>query len=185
MKTICVYCGSVHGFHPRYQEAAESLGRTLAEKEITLVYGGARVGLMGTVADAALAAGGTVIGIIPRFMDGPITKLNHQELVHRGLTQLYMVDSMHTRKQKMAELSEGFIALPGGFGTLDEMFEMLTWAQLELHQKPCGFLNVDGYYDALETFLDHMETEGFLHTHHRKLPFFEPEIPVLLEKMGA
>jgi uncharacterized protein (TIGR00730 family) len=185
MKAICVYCGSASGAKAVYYEAAKRLGETLAEREITLVYGGAQVGLMGTVAEGCLQAGGKVIGVIPRFfMDTPQEKLLYREIVHQGLTELHLVETMHERKAKMATLADGFIALPGGFGTLDEVFEILTWAQLDLHQKPVGFLNTGGFFDPLSQFLDHIETEGFLHTHHRRLPLFDREIPPLLEQMG-
>jgi uncharacterized protein (TIGR00730 family) len=192
LKNICVYCGSASGVSSVYVEAATQLGQTLARRGTTLVYGGAQVGLMGDVADGALSAGGTVIGVIPRFMEvlgEPQDKLVElvnvakREIVHRGLTELYLVDSMHERKAQMAALSDGFIVLPGGFGTLDEIFEMLTWAQLGLHSKPCGFWNINDYYTPLCQFLDNMETEGFLATHHRTMPFFENDLTSLLEKM--
>ncbi|MDF5728050.1 MAG: TIGR00730 family Rossman fold protein [Rhizonema sp. PD38] len=155
MKSIGVFCGSSTGFRPVYREAAQTLGQTLASRDLRLVYGGGNVGLMGIVADAALTAGGEVIGVIPDFL---ITN----EIAHRGLSILHVVGSMHERKTKMAELSDGFIALPGGYGTLDEFCEILTWAQLGLHQKPCGLLNVEGYFDPLLKLFDNAVTEGFL-----------------------
>jgi uncharacterized protein (TIGR00730 family) len=185
LKKIGVYCGSASGTNPLYDQAAVLLGHTLAEREITLVYGGAQVGLMGTVANAVLQAGGSVIGVIPKLFLEPNEKLEKREIVHRGLTELYIVENMHERKAKMANLAEGFIALPGGFGTFDEVFEILTWAQLGIHEKPCGFLNVNSFYQPLMQFLDNTESEGFLAPHHRKLPHCEHDIAILLEKMGA
>jgi len=154
MKAICVFCGSSYGTRDSYADAARQTGRLIAEKGLTLVYGGARVGLMGTVADAALEAGGEVIGVLPRA-------LQDKEIGHEGLTELHLVGSMHERKAMMADLSDGFIALPGGVGTLEEIFEVWTWGQLGYHQKPCGFLNIEGYYDHLVRFLDHQTEEGF------------------------
>ncbi len=155
MKSICVFCGSSHGALEAYGNAAADAGRVIAENGCTLVYGGAKVGLMGTVADAALAAGGDVIGVLPQ-------SLQEKELAHEGLTELHVVGSMHERKAMMADLSDGFIALPGGVGTLEEIFEVWTWGQLGYHAKPCGFLNVEGYYDHLIAFLDHQTQEGFM-----------------------
>lgn len=154
MKAICVFCGSSYGTRDNYAEAARTTGRAIAENGYALVYGGARVGLMGTVADAALEAGGKVIGVLPRA-------LQDKEIGHEGLTELHLVGSMHERKAMMADLSDAFIALPGGVGTLEEIFEVWTWGQLGYHQKPCGFLNIDGYYDHLIRFLDHQTEEGF------------------------
>jgi uncharacterized protein (TIGR00730 family) len=155
MKRICVFAGSSAGSRPEYLAAAEELGRVLAAREIGVVYGGARVGLMGAVADAVLVGGGQVIGVIPQAMV-------EKEVAHDGLTDLRVVTTMHERKALMAELSDGFIALPGGWGTLDELFEILTWAQLGIHQKPCGLLNVLGYFDRLLAFLDHAVQQGFV-----------------------
>lgn len=155
MKRLCVYCGSSHGNSPAFTAAARELGETIAARGLELVYGGARVGLMKEVADAALARGGKVIGVLPRFM-------SDKELAHGALTELHLVDTMHQRKQLMAELAHGFVALPGGFGTFEEIFEALTWAQLHLHRHPCALLNVAGYYDALIGFLDHAVTAGFV-----------------------
>lgn len=155
MKAVCVFCGSSFGARTVYGEVAAETGRVIADQGLTLVYGGAKVGLMGTVADAALAAGGRVIGVLP-------TALQEKELAHEKLSELHIVSSMHERKAKMAELSDGFIALPGGAGTMEEIFEVWTWGQLGMHRKPCGFLNVDGYYDQLIGFFDHQTVEGFM-----------------------
>ena len=155
MKRLCVFCGSNHGNSPAFTAAASKLGEAIAARGIELIYGGSHVGLMGVVADVALAHGGRVIGVLPRFMAD-------KELAHPNLTQLLLVDTMHERKQLMAELAEGFVALPGGFGTLEEIFEAITWAQLHLHAFPCALLNVDGYYDALVEFLRGSVAQGFV-----------------------
>lgn len=155
MKRLCVFCGSSHGNAAVFADTARSLGEAIAARGIELVYGGSHVGLMGVVADAALAHGGRVIGVLPRFMAD-------KELAHPKLTQLHLVDTMHERKQFMAELAEGFVALPGGFGTLEEIFEAITWAQLHLHACPCALLNVDGYYDSLVEFLRVPVAKGFV-----------------------
>ena len=155
MRSVAVYCGSSLGSDPAFRQAAEALGRTLAQGNCTLVYGGSHAGLMGAVADAALTAGGKVIGIIP-------DALVSREVAHRGLSELQVVGSMHERKARMAELSEAFVALPGGIGTLDEIVEMFTWTQLGIHRKPCAFLNIGGYYDSLLAFLHTMVAQGFL-----------------------
>lgn len=160
LRALCVYCGSNAGSNPAYAELARVLGARLANDGITLVYGGGNVGLMGIVADAALAAGGEVIGVIPE-------QLVNWEVAHKGVTRLEVVDSMHTRKMRMFELSDGFIALPGGFGTLDEMFEMLTWRQLGLGKKPCAFLDSNGFWQPLMQMLDTMVRECFLHAEQR------------------
>jgi uncharacterized protein (TIGR00730 family) len=160
MKTLCVYCGSNAGSNPSYAELARALGARLAADNIALVYGGGNVGLMGIVADAVLAGGGEVIGVIPQ-------QLVDWEVAHKGITRLEVVDSMHTRKARMFELSDGFIALPGGFGTLDEMFEMLTWRQLGLGKKPCAFLDSNGFWEPLMAMLDTMVRERFLHAEQR------------------
>lgn len=154
MKSICVFCGSSYGTLEVYSEAARQTGKAVADNGYRLVYGGAKVGLMGVVADAALEAGGEVVGVLPR-------SLQEKEIGHEGLNELHLVDSMHERKALMADLSDGFIALPGGVGTLEEIFEVWTWGQLGYHEKPCGFLNVESYYDHLITFLDHQTEEGF------------------------
>src|SRR3712207_3382260 len=154
MKRICVFCGSNPGANSVYLETAQKVGEFLAQNNIELVYGGGRVGLMGTVADAVLAEGGKVIGIIP-------DALATREVAHAGLTELHVVSSMHERKAMMADLAEGFIALPGGFGTFEEFCEIITWAQLGIHEKPCGLLNVAGYYNSLESLFDHATSEQF------------------------
>ncbi|MBD9633385.1 MAG: TIGR00730 family Rossman fold protein [Pseudomonas sp.] len=162
LRSICVFCGASPGATPIYQEAAEALGRHLAENGIQLVYGGGAVGLMGMVANAALAAGGEVIGIIPQ-------SLKDAEVGHSGLTRLEVVDGMHARKARMAELSDAFIALPGGLGTLEELFEVWTWGQLGYHAKPLGLLEVNGFFDPLLTFLDHLVQERFVRQPHRDM----------------
>lgn len=155
MKRLCVFSGSSFGANPAYEAAARALGRTLAERGIGAVYGGGSVGLMGAMADAALEAGGEVIGVIPEVLMG-------KEVDHRGLAKMHIVKSMHERKALMAELSDGFIALPGGWGTFEELFEVLTWSQLGLHKKPIGILNAGGYYERLLAFLDHGFEEAFV-----------------------
>ncbi|MCC5653801.1 TIGR00730 family Rossman fold protein [Nostoc sp. XA013] len=162
MKSICVFCGSSMGVRPVYKEAAQTLGKTLASQKFRLVYGGGNVGLMGVVADAALLAGGEVIGVIPEFLAA-------KEIAHNELTVLHVVGSMHERKTKMADLADAFIALPGGYGTLEEFCEILTWAQLGLHQKPCGLLNVERYFDPLLRLFDHAVKEEFLKSALRSL----------------
>lgn len=157
---VCVFCGSSDGRAPSYKHAAAELGHALAQRNNQLVYGGASVGLMGSVADAALAENGKVIGVLPQ-------SLADRELAHPGLTELHIVDSMHTRKARMAELADCFIALPGGIGTLEEVFEVWTWAQLGFHNKPLGLLNLNGYYDDLIRFLDHVTAEHFVATSQR------------------
>ncbi len=174
LKAICVYCGSSVGRRESYAVAARGLGNVLAERDIALVYGGASVGIMGAVADTVLAAGGRAIGVIPET-------LMRKELAHPGLTELHVTKSMHERKALMAERSDGFIALPGGVGTLEELFEVWTWAQLGLHQKPCGLLNVDGYFDKLLEFLDHTAAENFVKPEHRSLLLTETNPSALLD----
>jgi len=159
MKRLCVFCGSSRGNSPAFTAAARALGETLAARNIELIFGGSHVGLMGVVADAVLANGGKVVGVLPRFMAD-------KELAHPRLTKLHVVETMHERKQLMAELAEGFIALPGGFGTLEEIFEAVTWGQLHLHSYPCGLLNVDGYFDLLLTFLRGTVAGGFVRPGH-------------------
>lgn len=176
MKAVCVFCGSNPGNHPDYAAAAEALGQAIAERGATLVYGGAEVGLMGITADAALAAGGEVIGIIPKA-------LMDKEIGHKGLTRLEAVGSMHERKARMAELSDGFVNLPGGTGTLEEMFEVWTWGQLGFHNKPIGVLNVRGFYDLLMTFLDHQRDEGFVKPGLRDTLLSSGEPETLLDEM--
>ena len=155
MKRLCVFCGANSGHDPRYGEAAAALGRGIAQAGLGLVYGGASIGLMGAVADAALAEGGEVIGVIPQTLVA-------REVAHHGLSDLRVVTSMHERKALMADLSDGFIALPGGVGTLEELFEVWTWSHLGLHRKPCGLLDVAGFYSGLGRFIDHVQQEGFL-----------------------
>jgi len=162
MKRICVFCGSSAGSRPEYRACAEQLGAELTRRNIGLVYGGGNVGLMGAIADAVLAAGGEAIGVIPEH-------LMTREIGHRQLTKLHIVRSMHERKAMMADLSDAFIALPGGFGTLEEFFEVLTWSQLGLHLKPCGIVNVLGYYTPLLSMLDHAVGERFLKPQNRAL----------------
>lgn len=176
MKSVAVFCASRPGTNPVYREAAQYVGKFLADKGFSIIYGGGRVGLMGAVADAALQAGGEVIGVIPYFLD-------KQELAHKELSELIMVKSMHERKMKMSELSDAVIALPGGFGTLEELTEMLTWSQLALHQKPIGILNINSYYDKMEQLFDQMQAEDFLHSEVRKIAIFDKDIAALLEKM--
>lgn len=178
MKNICVYCGSSPGRQPIYVAAAKALGRTLVENNIGLVYGGASVGTMGVIADAVLAAGGEAIGIIPKV-------LQRKEVVHEGLTKLHLVESMHERKALMAELSDGFIALPGGFGTLEEIFEIITWAQLGMHQKPVGLLNIDGYYDQLTAFLQHTVDEQFVRSTQLEAVLVADKAADLLARMKS
>jgi uncharacterized protein (TIGR00730 family) len=175
LRSVCVFCGSSTGSNAAYTEAARSLGRTLAEADIRLVFGGGHVGLMGEVSNAALAAGGDVIGVIPKF-------LVERELAHEGLSDLRIVGSMHERKALMSDLSEAFIALPGGAGTLEEFSEVLTWAQLGEHQKPCGLLNVAGYYDPLLTVFDRMVEAGFLSESNRALLLVESKAERLLRR---
>ena len=161
-KRICVFCGSNAGNHPEFTEAAGALGIYLASQGIGVVYGGAKVGLMGAVADAAMATGGEVIGVIPE-------KLQALEVSHEGLTELFVVESMHARKAMMAQMSDAFIALPGGWGTLEELLEMTTWTQLNYHKKPIALLNVRGYYDPFLQFVDHAVETGFIREIHRGL----------------
>ncbi len=178
MKRVCVFCGSSHGHDPRYRRAAEDLGRRLAEQGLGLVFGGGSVGLMGALADATLAGGGTAIGVIPHGLAA-------REIAHRGLTELRVVASMHERKAHMARLADAFIALPGGFGTLEELFEIVTWAQLGIHRKPIGLLNVAGYYDALIALLDHAVAEGFVSQENRGLVVVEREPAALLDRLAT
>lgn len=173
MHSICVYCGSNPGNRPIFAERALALGTRIARDGLALVYGGGNVGLMGIVADAVLEAGGDVIGVIPE-------QLVNWEVAHRGLTRLEVVASMHERKQRMFELADGFVALPGGFGTLDEMFEMLTWRQLGLGQKPCAFLDVDGFYSPLMAMIDGMVKTRFLHPDQRQDLWHGEDIDAML-----
>src|SRR4051794_11355189 len=178
MRRVCVYCGSSSGRDPAYREAAVALVRTLAERGLGVVYGGAHVGLMGVVADEALAAGAEVIGVIPRA-------LVDREIAHAGLADLRIVGSMHERKAQMAELADAFVALPGGLGTLEEIFEVATWSQLGLHRKPCGLLNVRGYYDGLAAMLDHAVSERFLRSENRAILIVESQPAAMVEALAA
>jgi uncharacterized protein (TIGR00730 family) len=178
MKSVTVFCGSNSGSDSVYTTQAMLLGEALAHRKIRLVYGGAKVGLMGTIADAVLRGGGEVIGVLPQF-------LSSKEIAHKGLTELIMVESMHQRKTKMHELSDGVIALPGGFGTLEELFEMLTWAQLGLHRNPIGLLNVDGYYNYLIDLIYSMVTKGFLKEVNQKMLLTSNSVGGLLETMES
>ena len=178
MKKICVYCGSNSGKRPEYLEAADALAKELVGRDIGLVYGGASVGIMGRLADTVLAAGGEVIGVIPQM-------LVDKEVAHGGLSELKIVKSMHERKMMMASLSDGFIALPGGLGTLEELFEIMTWALLGLHQKPCALLNVANYYDQLLGFLEHAVNEQFIKQVHRSMLIADKRPGTLLERMAS
>ena len=178
MKRLCVFAGSSAGSQPEYQRIAEDLGHALAERQIGLVYGGAKVGLMGVVANAVLASAGQVIGVIPQALVA-------KEVAHEGLTELRIVGSMHERKAIMAELSEGFIALPGGWGTLEEFFEVLTWGQLGLHRKPCGLLNARGYFDGLLSFVDHSIHEGFVRREYRSMISVANSPGKLIDMLGT
>lgn len=176
MKRITIFCGSSSGTDDLYKSQATLLGQTLAKQHIEIVYGGAKVGLMGAVAEGALSEGGKVIGVLPHFLRG-------KEISHEHLTQLILVDSMHERKAIMNELCDGIIALPGGFGTMDELFEMLTWAQLGLHKKPVALFNIDGYYDSLIALMQTMVDKGFLKAVNQKMLLVSDNIGELLEKM--
>jgi uncharacterized protein (TIGR00730 family) len=178
MRSVCVYCGSNSGSKPIYTERAIALGTRLAKDGITLVYGGGNVGLMGVVADSMLAAGGEVVGVIPE-------QLVNWEVAHKGLTRLEVVSSMHERKARMFDISDGFVALPGGFGTLDEMFEMLTWRQLGIGDKPCAFFDVDGFYTPLMDMLDRMVADRFLHPDQREDLWHGDDMDAMLAWMKA
>jgi uncharacterized protein (TIGR00730 family) len=178
MKRVCVFCGSATGTNPAYARAARELGRELASRGLELVYGGGRVGLMGEVASAALAAGGEVLGVIPHALSG-------KEIALAECTELVVVDTMHERKALMADRSDAFVALPGGFGTCDELFEILTWGQLGIHKKPVGLLNVNGFFAPLLTWLDHVVAEGLLKPKHRDLLLVADAVPELLAKLAA
>lgn len=175
MQSICVYCGSSFGRQPEYTNAARQLGTTIAQRDLTLVYGGSNVGLMGAMADAALEAGGEVVGVIPQSLA--------ERIAHPGLSELFVVDTMHQRKAKMLELAGGCVALPGGIGTWEEMLEVLTWAQLGLHRKPCGLLNVCGYYDKFLEFFDHAVEQDFVKPPHRAMLVVAPTAEELLTRM--
>jgi uncharacterized protein (TIGR00730 family) len=178
MRRLCVFCGSSTGNDPRHADAARATGRALAARGIGIVYGGGSVGLMGALADAALAAGGEVVGVIPRA-------LQLRELAHARLSELHVVRSMHERKALMARLADGFVALPGGMGTLEELAEVLTWAQLGLHARPCGLLDVAGYWQPLVTFFDRAVAEGFLRPEHRRLMIVAGDVDTLLDRFAS
>jgi uncharacterized protein (TIGR00730 family) len=178
MKSLCVYCGSSIGSSPAYEEAARSLAKAMVSEQIDLVYGGGNVGLMGIIADEVLSLGGKVTGVIPKA-------LMEYEVGHHGLTHLYVVKDMHERKAKMAELAGGFIAMPGGIGTLEELFEVLTWSQLGFHDKPIGLLNVNGFYDGLIRFVQHLVKQGFLKQEHASLMMYEDDAPALMERFKS
>lgn len=178
LRNVCVYCGSSPGRRELYAEAARATAKALVKQDIGLVYGGASIGIMGVVADQVLALGGRVVGVIPEA-------LATREVAHHGLTELHITRSMHERKTLMAELSDGFIALPGGIGTMEEIFEIWTWAQLGLHHKPCGLLNVAGFYDPLHAFLDHTVDEGFVKPPIRGMLMVEEDPERLLQRFAA
>ncbi|MGH8693232.1 MAG: TIGR00730 family Rossman fold protein [Burkholderiales bacterium] len=178
MRRICVFCGSNAGARSEFAEAARALAAVLVERKLGIVYGGGNVGMMGVLADAALERGGEVTGVIPRT-------LVDKEVAHRGVTELLIVETMHERKARMNDLSDAFIALPGGFGTLDEFFEVLTWSQLGFHGKPCALLNVAGYYDRMLAMLDHAVAERFLRPAHRELVIADTDPSRLLQRLSA
>jgi uncharacterized protein (TIGR00730 family) len=177
MRRICIFCGSQVGTNGLYRQAATALGQLLVRRGYGLVYGGGHVGLMGVIADAVLASGGEVIGVIPESMVA-------RELAHTGLTQLQVVPDMHTRKARMAELADAFIALPGGYGTFEELFEVITWAQLGMHRKPIGLLNVAGYFNALKALVDQAIAEGFIRVEHWHLFMMADDANTLLEMLS-
>ena len=183
MKRLCIFCASNAGHDPLYRAEAEKLGQLLAKRGIELIYGGGNVGLMGAVADACLAAGGEVTGVIPEALMGKEVAGRHVD--HRALTRLEVVDSMHTRKARMAELADGFIALPGGFGIFEEFCEILTWGQLGFHHKPMGLLNLQGFYDPLLALFDHAVKEGFLRPQNRAMALVDTTPEALLTQMAA
>jgi uncharacterized protein (TIGR00730 family) len=176
INSLCLFCGASPGADPAYRDAAAAFGTTLAHQNIRLIYGGGSVGLMGVAADACLAAGGEVVGVIPRM-------LMEKEVGHAGVTQMHVVETMHERKALMTELSDGFIALPGGYGTLDELFESLTWLQLAYHRKPIGLLNVNHFFDGLIAFLDHARDERFLRDLHRDSLQVDTDLSALIDKL--
>ena len=178
LRRVCVYCGSSDAVRDEYRETARGMGRALAGRGLTLVFGGGGTGLMGALADAVLQAGGHVVGVIPQGFNTP-------KLAHNGLTELRVVSSMHERKAVMADLADAFVALPGGFGTFEELFEILTWAQVGLHQRPIGVLNALGYFDPLLALIEHARREGFIYAEHRSLLISEPDPGTLLDRMEA
>jgi uncharacterized protein (TIGR00730 family) len=177
LQSICIFCGSNFGTQPVYEQAAQSIGRLLAQRRIDLIYGGGRVGLMGIVADACLREGGRVVGVMPRALVA-------KEIAHRGLTELHVVESMHERKALMADLAGAFIALPGGYGTWEEFCEVLTWSQLGLHRKACAVLNVNGYYDPLLALADRAVAEGFVRQEHREILLSDTDPVRLLDRLS-
>ncbi len=178
LQSVCVYCGSSDHISPVYLDAARAVGQALAQRGLTLVFGGGKVGMMGALANSALAAGGQVIGVVPELFNKP-------QLVHSGLTALDVVDSMHARKARMSSLGDGFIALPGGFGTLEELFEMLAWLQIGLHAKPVAVLNTSGYFDRLLGAIDHARAEGFIYDEHRSRVLCHSDPEALIDLMLA
>jgi len=178
MRSVCVFCGSNSGTGVAYADAARSLARAIARRRLALVYGGGSIGLMGILADAALEAGGNVIGVTPR-------RLVEREVAHGGLTELRVVETMHERKALMADLSDAFVSLPGGLGTLDETFEMLTWIQLGYHRKPCALLEVNGYFEQLTAFLDHAVEQRFLTAEHRAMLIIERDPEAVLDRLAS
>ena len=176
MKSIVVFCGSSYGYNEVYADVAYQLGTVMAEKQIEVVYGGSKLGLMGALAEGALQNGGRVVGVIPHF-------LRTKEIAHENLTEMLLVDTMHERKLKMHEMSEGIVAMPGGWGTMEELFEMMTWAQLGLHQKPIGILNINGFYEPFMALLNNMVTEGFVKEDFMKMIIVSQDIFELLELM--
>ena len=178
MKTLVVYCGSSDDIPPVHLEAARAMGAALVQRGLTLIFGGGRTGMMGAVADAALAAGGRAVGILPRQFNTPA-------LAHGGLSDMVLVDSMHERKARMAEMGDAFVALPGGFGTLEELIEILTWAQIGMHRKPVGILNVQGYYDPLLAMIERARQQGFIYAEHRGLIVCESTPASLLDGLAA
>jgi hypothetical protein len=177
LRSVCVFCGSLPGALPDYLQAARDLGAALAQRGITVVYGGGHIGMMGALADSALAAGGRVVGVIPQHLMRP-------EVAHQGLTELQVVDSMHTRKRMMASRADAFVVLPGGYGTLEEMFEMITWRQLQLHARPVGLVNVAGFFDQLLAFLHQATQQEFIRPQHRRLLTVAPNVDTLLDAIA-
>jgi uncharacterized protein (TIGR00730 family) len=178
LRRVCVFCGSSLGIQPAYAEAADDMGRLLAQRSIELVYGGGNVGLMGRLADACLSHGGRAIGVMPR-------SLVDKEIAHKGLTELHVVESMHARKALMADLADAFVAMPGGYGTWEEFCEVLTWSQLGLHRKGCALLNVDGYYDPFLDMADRAVNQGFLRDAHREFMLSDPDPQRLLDRLTS
>jgi uncharacterized protein (TIGR00730 family) len=176
LNTVCVYCGSSDQIEKSFLEAADETGKVLSDRGLGLVYGAGNTGMMGRLADAVLGNGGSVVGVIPKIFETP-------ELMHNGLSKLHVVEDMHTRKAKMAALADAFIALPGGFGTFEELFEILTWSQIGLHAKPVGVLNVDGYFSPMLKLIEHARDHGFIYSEHRELLISESDPGVLIDKL--